>query len=142
MTSSLEDLNIGMVTQFPLDYMHLILLDVMKKLLQFWIKGKHDVRIVTTQIVVISASLLFMSSFLPKEFARKPRKLDEVDRFKATEFRQLLLYTGPVIFYKKLSRDKYIHFLSLSVAIRILCSEEYCVQLLDYAHSLLLCVLC
>lgn len=37
-----------------------------------------------------------------------------------------------------LSRDKYVHFLSLSVAIRILCSKEYSVQLLDYAHSLLL----
>nr|XP_012234623.1 PREDICTED: uncharacterized protein LOC105679273 [Linepithema humile]XP_012234624.1 PREDICTED: uncharacterized protein LOC105679273 [Linepithema humile]XP_012234625.1 PREDICTED: uncharacterized protein LOC105679273 [Linepithema humile]XP_012234626.1 PREDICTED: uncharacterized protein LOC105679273 [Linepithema humile]XP_012234627.1 PREDICTED: uncharacterized protein LOC105679273 [Linepithema humile]XP_012234628.1 PREDICTED: uncharacterized protein LOC105679273 [Linepithema humile] len=137
MTSNLEDLNIGMVTQFPLDYMHLVLLGIMKKLLQFWIKGKHNVRMNATQITLIS-SLLSMSSFLPKEFARKPRKLDEVDRFKATELRQLLLYTGPVIFFKKLSHDKYIHFLSLSVAIRILCSKEYRVQLLDYAHSLLL----
>jgi len=32
-----EDLNIGMITQIPLDYMHLVLLGVMKKLLQFWI---------------------------------------------------------------------------------------------------------
>lgn len=138
MTSNLEDLNIGMVTQFPLDYMHLVLLGIMKRLLQFWIKGKHNVRMVATQITLASTSLLSMSSFLPKEFARKPRKLDEVDRFKATELRQLLLYTGPVIFLKKLSRDKYVHFLSLSIAIRILCSKEYCVQLLDYAHSLLL----
>lgn len=118
MTSNLEDLNIGMVTQFPLDYMHLVLLGVMKKLLQFWIKGKHNIRMVATQIAVASTSLLSMSLFLPKEFARKPRKLDEVDRFKATELRQLLLYTGPVIFLKKLSRDKYVHFLSLSIAIR------------------------
>ncbi|XP_076546679.1 uncharacterized protein LOC117610679 isoform X1 [Osmia lignaria lignaria] len=137
-TSNIEDLNIGMVTQFPLDYMHLVLLGVMKKLLQFWIKGKHNVRMVATQITLASTSLLSMSSFLPKEFARKPRKLDEVDRFKATELRQLLLYTGPIIFFKKLSRDKYLHFLSLSVAIQILCNKEYCVQLLDYAHSLLL----
>lgn len=136
-TSNLEDLGIGMVTQFPLDYMHLVLLGIVKKLLQFWIKGNKNVRINPTLVSVTSISLLSLSSFLPKEFARKPRKLDEVDRFKATEFRQLLLYTGPVIF-KKISRDKYIHFLSLSVAIRILCSKEYCVQLLDYAHSLLL----
>ncbi|XP_029156842.1 uncharacterized protein LOC114929464 isoform X1 [Nylanderia fulva] len=138
MTSNLEDLNIGMVTQFPLDYMHLVLLGIMKRLLQFWIKGKHNVRMVATQITLASTSLLSMSSFLPKEFARKPRKLDEVDRFKATELRQLLLYTGPVIFLKKLPRDKYVHFLSLSIAIRILCSKKYCVQLLDYAHNLLL----
>lgn len=98
MISNLEDLNIGMVIQFPLDYMHLVLLGIMKKLLQFWIKGKHNVRMVATQITLASTSLLSMSSFLPKEFARKPRKLDEVDRFKATELRQLLLYTGPIIF--------------------------------------------
>lgn len=72
----------------------------MKRLLQFWIKGKRNVRMVATQITLASTSLLSMSLFLPKEFARKPRKLDEVDRFKATEFRQLLLYTGPVIFLK------------------------------------------
>ncbi|XP_077277560.1 uncharacterized protein LOC143905820 [Temnothorax americanus] len=137
MTSILEDLNIGMVTQFPIDYMHLVLLGIMKRLLQFWIKGKHNVRMAANLIALISTTLLSMSLFLPKEFARKPRKLDEVDRFKATELRQLLLYTGPVIFLKTLSRDKYVHFLSLSVAIRILCSKEYCVQLLDYAHSLL-----
>ncbi|XP_053980624.1 uncharacterized protein LOC128877384 [Hylaeus volcanicus] len=116
-----------MVTQFPLDYMHLVLLGVMKKLLQFWINGKRNVRMVATQITLASTSLLSMSLFLPKEFARKPRKLDEVDRFKATELRQLLLYTGPIIFLKKLSRDKYVHFLSLSIAIRILCNKEYCV---------------
>jgi len=125
-TSHLEDLNIGMVTQFPLDYMHLVLLGIMKRLLQFWIKGKHNVRMAATQITFTSNFLLSMSLFLPKEFARKPRRPDEIDRFKVTELRQLLLYTGPVIFLKTLLRDKYIHFLSLSVAIRILCSKKYC----------------
>ncbi|KYN21546.1 hypothetical protein ALC57_06079 [Trachymyrmex cornetzi] len=132
-TSILEDLNIGIITQFPLDYMHLVLLGVMKRLLQFWIKGKQNVRLTTTQIVRSSTHLLSMASFLPKEFARKPRRLDEVDRFKATELRQLLLYTGPVIFCKILSRDKYVHFLSLSVAIRILAYNFH-----NYAHSLLM----
>jgi len=78
-----------------------------------------------------------MLQYLPKEFTRKPRGLNEVDRFKATDLRQLLLYTRPIIFFKKLSRAKYIHS-SLSVVIRILCSKKYCIQLLDYAHSSLL----
>jgi len=84
----------------------------------------------------ISTFLLSLSAFLPKEFDRKA--LDKVDRFKGTELRQLLLYTGSVIFYNKLSRNKYVHFLSLSVAIRILCSKQYYVQFLDYARSLIL----
>jgi len=110
MISNLEDLNIGMITQFPIDYMHLVLLGMMKKLLQFWIKGKYNVRMTPTQITLISTSLLSMSQYLPKEFARKPRGLNEIDRFKAIELRQLLLHTGPIIFFKKLSRAKYIHF--------------------------------
>jgi len=36
-TSKLEELDIGIDTQFPLDYMHLVLLRVMKNLLQFWV---------------------------------------------------------------------------------------------------------
>jgi len=97
-----------MITQFPIDYMHLVLLEIMKRLLQFWIKGKYNVRMTPTQITLISTSLLSMSQYLPKEFARKPRKLNDVDRFKATELRQLLLYTGPIIFFKKLSLSTFI----------------------------------
>lgn len=44
-SSELENLNIDMVLQFPLDYMHLICLGVMKKVLTFWIRGTLDVRI-------------------------------------------------------------------------------------------------
>jgi len=39
-TSILEKLNIGMVSHFPLDYMHLVCLGVMKKLIKLWIRGK------------------------------------------------------------------------------------------------------
>lgn len=38
--SGLETLRIGMVSQLPLDYMHLVCLGVVKRLLQFWVKGK------------------------------------------------------------------------------------------------------
>ncbi|CAH0549748.1 unnamed protein product [Brassicogethes aeneus] len=41
-TSILEKLDIDMVSQIPLDYMHLVCLGIMKRLLQFWHKGKQD----------------------------------------------------------------------------------------------------
>jgi len=135
--SPLEDLNIGMITQIPLDYMHLVLLGVMKKLLQFWVRGKKNVRFTPSVLKHISPLLVSMSSSLPNEFSRKPRALELVDRFKATELRQILLYTGPVIFYNNLSSNQYIHFLVLSVAIRILCSPEHYKNLIIYARCLL-----
>lgn len=59
-SSILENLNIDMVTQFPLDYMHLVCLGVMKKLITFWIRGKMNIpanikaSAVRRQIVVTS----------------------------------------------------------------------------------------
>ena len=41
----LTQLSIGMVTDFVLDYMHLVCLGVMRKLLQFWVKGSLKTRL-------------------------------------------------------------------------------------------------
>lgn len=54
------------------------------------------------------------------EFQRKPRTLKELDRWKATELRQFLLYTGPFILKKVLSPERYSNFLKLSLAFTIL----------------------
>lgn len=135
--SPFEDLNVGLVSQVPLDYMHLVCLGVMKRILTHWVKGKRDVRILDTDLSKASDNLLQIKKYLPVEFARLPRNLNEVDRFKATEFRQLLLYTGPVIFKNILSRDQYKHFMSLHCAIRILCSPKFYLVHNDYANDLL-----
>ena len=74
---------------------------------------------------------------LPKEFARKPRALREIDRWKATEFRQFLLYTGPAALINKLHQDVYKNFLLLHVGIFILVNPYLCSLYCDYAHDLL-----
>lgn len=56
--------------------------------------------------------------------------------WKATEFRELLLYTGPVAFKNILRNDIYDNFLTVHVAIRILCSTEL-QELLEYSEELL-----
>lgn len=136
-TSVLEKLDFGMVSQVPLDYMHLVCLGVMKRLLQFWHKGKQDVRIPSRKFEDICELLLSFKKYIPKEFCRKPRSLIDIDRFKATEFRQFLLYTGLVVLKDLLSDDMYEHFLLLSCAIRILTTPNLCIVMNTDAQRLL-----
>lgn len=136
--SILENLSIGMVSQIPLDYMHLVCLGIMKRLLQIWLKGNKNVRLSIDNVHKISSHLISMKPYIPIEFARKPRGLYDVDKWKATEFRQFLLYTGIVIMKLILSPMLYNHFLCLSVAIRILINPYLCVKFNTYANSLLL----
>lgn len=133
----MENLNFGMVSQIPLDYMHLVCLSVMKRLLQFWQKGRQDVRIPSKNFEDLCKLMLSLKKNIPKEFCRKPRSLLEIDRFKATEFRQFLLYTGLVVLNDFLPDNMYNHFLLLSCAIRILTSPHLCIIMNTDAQRLL-----
>lgn len=68
---------------------------------------------------------------------RKPRSLDGRLRWKATELRQFLLYTGPVVLYNVLASPVYNNFMMLSVATHILLSPQYCNLLNEFAHTCL-----
>ncbi|XP_044765188.1 uncharacterized protein LOC123321583 isoform X1 [Coccinella septempunctata] len=135
--SILETLDIDMVSQIPVEYMHLVCLGVMKRLLQFGCKGKMNVRIPSVLARNVDADIMKISAYIPQEFCRKPRPLTDVERFKATEFRLFLLYVGPIIFKNKLDIELYNHFLHLFCAIRILATPHLCYDLNDYAGNLL-----
>lgn len=129
--------NADVVNLFCLDYMHLVCLGVMKKLINIWLqKGPLHVRLSSHKSKQITTSLLKIKKCITNDFARKPRGIDEVNRFKATEFRQLLLYTGPIVLKNVLSEDCYQHFLTLSISMRILLSSDHA-KYSDYAHQLL-----
>ena len=138
--SPLEGTSIGMVSQFPLDYMHLVCLGVMRRLLNLWMKGPLRTRIQSKVVNEISTTLEGLKSCIPIEFARKPRSLEEVNRWKATEFRQFLIYTGPIALIGKLSDVLYDNFMLLSVAIFILLNPSLCSlpAYVDYAEKLLI----
>lgn len=108
--SPFRNLPVGMVSQFPLDYMHLVCLGVMKRLIWLWMKGPliNNCRIGIHVVRQISDSLLGLKNHLPREFSRKGRSIFEVERWKVTEFRQFLLYTGPVILKNQLSSAMFI----------------------------------
>lgn len=81
-----------MVSQIPLDYMHLVCLGVMKQLLQLWIKGNKNNRLSAENINSISQHLMDIKHCIPSEFARKPRTLVDIDRWKATKLPIFVVY--------------------------------------------------
>lgn len=135
--SPLIDINIGLVSMFPLDYMHLVCLGVVRKLISIWYKGPLPFRLSGSARQSLNTNLLACAKYSPSEFQRKPRALTDIDRWKATEFRSFLLYTGPVVLKDMLRKDYFNHFLCLHVAIRILLCDKLIPEYLDYAEQLL-----
>lgn len=133
--SDLEKLPIDMIKCMPYEYMHLICLGVTKKLLKLWCMGKGPLP--PRLAARISKKLVKLGKCLPVEFNRKQRGFKEIDRWKATEFRTCLLYTGIVAFKKHLPKSHYEVFMCLSVAIRYLCSPKPTREEINYAEQLL-----
>jgi len=135
----LRPLPLGYVTQFGLDYMHLACLGVMRRLIMYW-KGPYgplQVRLGRKMIGDLSSRLLHVAQWVPVEFARRPRSIDEVLRWKATEFREFMLYSGLLVLRDILSDELYNHFMLLCVSLRILVSRQLSAQYCDYANELL-----
>ena len=140
--SCLIDYGINCIDGFPLDYMHLVCLGVVKRLILFWKEGpRGPYRLSAAQLSQISNKQEEMTGLFPSEFVRQPRGFDEVKRWMATELREFLLYLGCVVLKDNLTHEYYKHFLMLSLAMRILLDENENVRshYLTYARDLLCC---
>jgi len=124
--SILSDLpGVNIVDAFALDYMHLVCIGIMKKLIQLWMKkGPLNVRLPSSVVKIISNQLVAFKKSVPCDFSRKSRALNELPRFNATELRQILLYTGQVVFKDNINSNCYMHFMALNIAITILLSNK------------------
>lgn len=129
-TSILEQIpQLGLVTNIPLDYLHLVLLGNMKKLIILWCCDDLKVRLPFSKIKKVSDFIeKIIRPYCPYEFQRKPRGIWHYRQWKGTEFRQLLLYIGPAVFKNILYPEVYNNFLSLHFAISILISKKLCSQ--------------
>ncbi len=95
-STPLSRLMIGMISFFPLDYMHMDLIGVTKRAANLWTTGSRNPYTCLPgkeSVATLSDRLLKLRPFIPAEFARKPRSISELPRWKATELRSFLLYT-------------------------------------------------
>jgi len=138
--SPIVQLPINITDVVALDPMHCVFLGVMKRLLEFWMKGRigdRSMRILEENKIYLNKKLIKLRTVVPTEFARLPRTLDDLPHFKATEYREILLYTGVIFLKGSIKNCHYNHFLLLSVSIRILSSDK-CISLNSIAYNLLI----
>ncbi|XP_030758964.1 uncharacterized protein LOC115884507 isoform X1 [Sitophilus oryzae] len=144
-TSLVENIpNFNLIVNVPLDYMHLVCLGVVKRLLTHkkygFVFGKPPYKLRASSVIRINERLKKMRRFIPIEFGRKTRPITESRRYKASELRTFLIYTGPVVLKNVLQKKNYNNFVVLSVAISILLSEHaFDVSWLKYAEELITC---
>lgn len=124
--SPFSELGIRMPSRVPFEYMHLGCIGAMKKCIGAWVMGDYteDTKLPDWSIYLISRRLEALREYCPREFARRPTTLRHYKRWKATEFRQFLLYTGPVVLREILPDNVHTYFLLLHAIFRILVSPS------------------
>lgn len=132
---------INMVKDFVLDFMHLFLLGIIKKLLNgYWICPGGILK--KSAILRVSQRLMNLSAQVPIDFQRTTRSLGIIAKWKATEFRFFLLYCGIFIMMDILPDDHLKHFILLHVISRILSCEallkKYANQIKEYLNKFVL----
>ena len=128
---------INIIFTFVLDFMHLCLLGVMKKLIEWWMTGELTVRLGPRMKQELSKRMEDLRQHVPTEFQRKTRSILHWAKWKATEFRFCLLYCGPVVLKNILPKRLYKHFLLFHVACRILCCKRLCHEFRESAKQYL-----
>ncbi|EEC00928.1 hypothetical protein IscW_ISCW024031, partial [Ixodes scapularis] len=86
----------------------------------------------------VSTHLIRLQCHTAEEFSRKPRSLDEVHQWKATEFRNFLLRFGLVVLRDHMPGPYCHHLLKLHVAITILANLWLYLEKNQTAEELLL----
>lgn len=97
--SPLLKLPINITNVVCLDYMYCVCLGVTKRSIEFWIKGKRDIRLTDESREGINNDLKMLRPYVPSEFCRLPRPIDDIEYWKATEYYVVLLYIQEQTFF-------------------------------------------
>jgi len=103
----------------------------MKKIIRLLVNGSIKqtglfgcVRLPSIKIKEINKRMETIAPFLSTDFARIPLSLNKYCDFKATELRQIMLYTGTLIFKDIVPDPIYKNFIAFYCAMRILSSPR------------------
>lgn len=129
--SVFEMLPLDMVEDFPIDFMHQAG-GTMRKLISWNVEGPRKggegrvmCRMSPSMVSMLDNRLRAIQNQIPNCFARKARPTTELQRYKFTELRQLLLYTGKIAFHGLMASSKhYKHLCSFNVACSILVDDN------------------
>lgn len=118
--------NFDLTNGYSIDYMHNILLGITKHLIDLWF-GEH--RLTKGKAPILPKDRILLSQRLIKlkpcsYITRKPRSLMERGKFKAIEYRNLLLFYLRFALNGLLHNDKIKHFELLSAATYILLKSK------------------
>lgn len=107
-----------------IDYMHCVLLGVTKLLISLWfLKSSSGKEFnVSEMLPVVDERLENIKP--PLNIKRKPRSLNDLKYWKASELRSWLLFYAPVILLGILPKEHYEHFLLFSNAIFLLLKDS------------------
>ncbi len=104
--------DLDLVCDIPLDYLHLVCIGIGKRLIQIWLdNGLLKVKSVSTRSKKYE-------NIARMNFKKNPESLEEVKRWKATQFRQFLLYIGVPVLQDLIDGKYPCNFLYLVVAMR------------------------
>lgn len=92
-----------------------------------WTTGAFGYRskLSALQIQQLSNKLEECNQFKPKELHRFIRPISYLKNWKGTEYRNFLMYFGPIVLKDMLPTQVYDHFLILFCAVRIVSSDHY-----------------
>ena len=138
-------IQIDLVKDFPLDYMHLVLLGVVRRFLRLWLGiskiKKSGFKCLKPEMVSKMNRRHMDASFtVPAEFQRRPRSFLFASLFKANELRSFLCYTSPLVLLKVFEDRKaplYSHFMLLVVSIRLLLSPSQLQENIEFSRKCL-----
>jgi hypothetical protein len=128
-----SSLKLNMIDQIPIDYLHCVLLGIVKKILTKLFMCERPL-LTSVRREKVSKALIFANNFLCSEIHRKFRELKYLRTYHGNELRVFLLKIGIVVLKDNVPNEIYNNFLLLHIAITILCDPDLCLDKNDFAE--------